>query len=61
MRGLSLGRKERSEGEEDVTVWPAEEDGGQEMPGTAKKGFLKRMGRVGRRSGNGAADETTMP
>jgi hypothetical protein len=61
MRGLSLGRKERSEGEEEVTARPAEEDGGQGMPGTAKKGLFKRMGRVGRRSGNGTADGTAMP
>jgi len=61
VRGLSLGRKERSEGEEEVTARSAEEDGGREIPGTAKKGLFKRMGRVGRRSGSGAADKTTMP
>jgi hypothetical protein len=61
MRGWRLGRKVRGEGEDEVTARPAEVDGGQEMPGTAKEGLFRRMGRVGRRSGNGAADETAMP
>lgn len=60
VRVVCLGTRE-SGGESEDGVQPAGEDDGEAKPDAPKKGIFQRMGRFGRRAGEGTGNETTIP